>query len=212
MTISRFSTYENAIYQNASPLSIPRELPRPARCGHSRVCEARNTETRESRSLTTMRKATAKTFWTRVIETDGCWEWVGSHFQSSGYARVKFHGRDTCAHIIAWELTNGPVPRGLELDHLCRNRGCVRPSHLEPVTHRENEIRGQTVIRANAIKTECLRGHPLAGANLMMRGPRRQCRLCHNARGNKSKMLSPTYKARHAELERLRRKRLKEAA
>jgi HNH endonuclease len=144
-----------------------------------------------------MRRATPETFWGKVDKAFDCWMWRGAHF-NSGYARVKFHGRDTVAHLIAWELTNGPVPAGLELDHLCRNRGCVNPAHLEPVTHRENEVRGNTVIRNNALKIVCHKGHPLSGDNLFVRNDgRRRCRACERATQKKLRSTS-NYKRNHA--------------
>jgi hypothetical protein len=74
-------------------------------------------------------------------ELGPCWEWTSAR-TPSGYARVKRQGRDSQAHRVAYEVHVGPIPDGLELDHLCRNRGCVRPDHLEPVTHAENMRRG----------------------------------------------------------------------
>ncbi len=151
-----------------------------------------------------MRKSTPDDFWGRVIKADGCWLWRGAHFRS-GYARVKYRGKDTVAHRISWKLTYGDVKNGLELDHLCRNRWCVNPVHLEPVTHRENEIRGHTFIRDNFLKTHCHKGHPLSGENLFVRkGGRRRCKACER---NTQKDLRSTdeYRARHAAYERKRR-------
>lgn len=151
-----------------------------------------------------MRQSTSEDFWKHVIKSDGCWRWNRSHFRS-GYARVKFKGRDTVAHVISWELTNGPVQNGLELDHLCRNRGCVNPSHLEPVTHRENMIRGNTAIRTNALKINCREGHPLAGDNLFVRKDgRRRCRACERATAKRLRN-TDKYRRNHAEAERIYR-------
>lgn len=78
------------------------------------------------------------TFWSRVHKNaDGCWEWTGA-INDRGYGVVWWEGRSVGAHRAAWELAHGKIPRGLELDHTCRNRSCVRPEHLEPVTHPEN--------------------------------------------------------------------------
>lgn len=78
------------------------------------------------------------TFWARVKPGSGCWEWTGPK-DAKGYGR---HGHFK-AHRIAYELSVGPIPTGLVLDHLCRNPGCVRPQHVEPVTPAENTRRGK---------------------------------------------------------------------
>lgn len=86
-------------------------------------------------------------------------------------------------HTVAYELLVGPIPKGLEPDHLCRVRACVRPSHIEPVTPRENVRRGTSPVAMNAAKTHCPKGHPYAGTNLVLRGKlkrNRVCRICCN--------------------------------
>ena len=72
-----------------------------------------------------------------------CWRWTGTR-DRSGYGQMKYQGRRPGAHRVSYELFVGPVPEGLELDHLCRSPECVRPDHLEPVTHAEN-MRRQSV-------------------------------------------------------------------
>lgn len=89
------------------------------------------------------------------------------------------------AHVLAWEEANGPVPDGLELDHLCRVRHCVNAAHLEAVTDRENSRRGLTGMHQR-IKTHCPQGHEYAGANLIEKTQRggfmnRICRTCARA-------------------------------
>jgi hypothetical protein len=79
-------------------------------------------------------------FWSYVEKTEDCWLWVGA-IGSSGYGRLKVAGRDVGAHRFAFELLVGPIPEGLTIDHLCRNRPCVKPDHLEPVTLAENTRR-----------------------------------------------------------------------
>lgn len=92
-------------------------------------------------------------FWSKVDITDGCWLWCGAIFPATGYGAYRVDGQTRTAHSVAYEALVGPVPAGLEIDHLCRTRPCVRPKHLEPVTHREN------MRRYSAAKTHCVNGH-----------------------------------------------------
>lgn len=75
------------------------------------------------------------------VDEDGCWTWTAS-LQRDGYGQVKIDGKQRLAHRVVYEFLVGPIPEELESDHLCRNRACVNPNHLEPVTHRENMQRG----------------------------------------------------------------------
>ena len=111
----------------------------------------------------------------------GCWLWPTVNART-GYGSIRVAGRGSrmaLAHRVSYELHVGPIPEGLHLDHLCRNRGCVNPEHLEPVTCRENILRGVGFAATNAVKTHCPAGHPLDGANLYVcpRGTRK-CRAC----------------------------------
>ena len=110
-----------------------------------------------------------------VVQENGCWDWVGG--VTTGYGRWK----DTVAHRLVYELTRAPIPAGLTLDHLCRNRRCVNPDLLEPVTMRVNNLRGNGYSGRNARKTHCPQGHPLSGTNLYL-NPRnqRRCRICRD--------------------------------
>jgi len=121
-----------------------------------------------------------------VRQASGCWLWSGS-LDEKGYGYFRLAGPETTAknvraHRWAWQRINGPVPAGLELDHKCRNRNCVRPSHIEPVTHLENMRRGRW-----AMTTHCVNGHPLSGDNLRVdrRRGQRCCRACEKLRVRK---------------------------
>jgi hypothetical protein len=115
----------------------------------------------------------------------GCWVWQLS-LTTGGYGQIRIPElkRQGPAHRVYYERLVGPIPEGLELDHLCRNRACVNPSHLEPVTHQVNGLRGVGPCAENARKTHCIRGHELAGANLYVRRDtgRRQCKACRELR------------------------------
>lgn len=120
-------------------------------------------------------------FWSKVEKTETCWNWKGAKTCDNGYGQIRLNNRNSCAHRIAYELINGQVPNGLELDHLCRNPSCVNPNHLEIVTRKENQRRGFGVSGINSRKTYCLRGHPLSGSNLVpnrLRQGKRECRAC----------------------------------
>jgi len=114
----------------------------------------------------------------RFAVDDGCWEWTAGHMKG-GYGIVRVDGRQCLAHRVIYELLVGPIPEGKELDHLCRNTGCVRPSHLEPVKHRENVLRGEGLAARQAKQTHCGKGHLLSGSNLRMQGRKRVCRRCN---------------------------------
>lgn len=117
-----------------------------------------------------------------MVDSDGCWIWQG-RLSRLGYGQVWADGRNREAHIVVYELLVGPVPVGLELDHLCRKRACVRPDHLEPVTHRENTLRGDGPTARNARKTECDHGHPFDEHNTVwLSDGRRDCRACRTIR------------------------------
>lgn len=111
---------------------------------------------------------------------DGCWTWNGSR-TSNGYGRVRRVQKLWSVHRYVYELLLGPVPEGLVLDHLCRNRACCNPAHLEPVTFRENVLRGEGPAALHARKTHCLRGHALTAENLIPGRGYRQCRICWRA-------------------------------
>lgn len=109
----------------------------------------------------------------------GCWMWGGN--KAYGYGIFGLNKSTVRAHRFAYKAMVGPVADELTLDHLCRLRACVNPRHLEPVTNRENILRGVSFAAQNARKTHCPRGHPYSGYNLRMSSGSRNCRTCNNA-------------------------------
>jgi hypothetical protein len=110
-----------------------------------------------------------------------CILWPGVK-HNHGYGTLTIEGKTVYAHRWVYEIALGPIPKGLELDHLCHVPACVNPWHLEPVTHRENMRRGFGPTAQNAKKTICKRGHPLSSEEASVRVTktgRRQCRRCH---------------------------------
>jgi len=107
-------------------------------------------------SMPLMEKLDSKT-----TKTDNCWEWTASK-NSAGYGLIFYLGKSQPAHRVWYEVAKGEIPKGLEIDHLCRNRSCVNPDHLEAVTHQVNVQRGIQ----GMLKTHCKYGHPLEEGNL----------------------------------------------
>lgn len=134
----------------------------------------------------------AERFWARVDRRgpDACWLWMG-YRNEWGYGMWIWGGgsASTTAHRVAYMLESGPIPDGLTLDHLCRNRLCVNPAHLEPVTRGENNRRGYGWSGVNARLTHCRHGHPLSGENLQIakRGNGQTFRVCRTCRIEKDR-------------------------
>lgn len=134
----------------------------------------------------------AERFWVKV-DKDGpipvhrpelgpCWQWTAST-TAGGYGQIRadWPARTMLyAHRVAYQFVAGAIPDGLQLDHLCRNRACCNPEHLEPVTNRENGLRGQSFAAINARKTRCPKGHEYTPENTAVdsNDGSRKCRIC----------------------------------
>ena len=114
----------------------------------------------------------------KIHRTETCWLWIGA--RSSGYGRVRYNGKTRIAYRLVYELLVGPIPENLELDHLCRNRSCVNPDHLDPVTRLENQRRSP-ISRAtiHGSKEFCPNGHRYTPENTRIYRGSRYCRTCN---------------------------------
>lgn len=119
-------------------------------------------------------------FWRGCSPSDGCWEWSG--FKTNGYGRVTIGSKKGYAHRLSLLVHGVEIPESMEVDHLCRNRSCCNPSHLQVVSRAENVARATPY----KLKNQCSEGHDLGGVNLMvLRSGKRRCRTCANARNRK---------------------------
>jgi hypothetical protein len=115
-----------------------------------------------------------------TVDTEtGCWNWLG--YKQQGYGRATVRGRRQMVHRFFYEDIVGPVPDGLVLDHLCRNRACVHPGHLEPVLNTVNIMRGEGFYAREARKTHCPQNHPYDDENTYWFDGRRYCLECKRA-------------------------------
>jgi hypothetical protein len=119
----------------------------------------------------------------KLIKDGACFVFTGAK-QSRGYGSIGINGKKTAlVHRVIYEHYIGPIPDGLTIDHLCRNRLCCNPEHLEAVSNKTNILRGEGPTAKNRRKTHCKRGHLLAGDNLVKRAlmvGKRDCRECRN--------------------------------
>jgi hypothetical protein len=123
-------------------------------------------------------------FWKHVEKTETCWIWTGAKHHGYGHFNVG-KGKIVRAHVYAFRMAGGVIPRGKQLDHLCRNRACIRFGHLEPVTRRENILRGVSPCAHNARKTHCPKGHLLSKDNIYKIDSSRMCKTCGRERDRK---------------------------
>lgn len=136
--------------------------------------------------MTAVQTSLVERFMAKVVPEpmSGCLLWTAGHHED-GYGRVWDDGKTRPAHRVACELFVGPIPAGLQLDHLCRNPACVNPAHLEPVTNRTNALRGFSPKVVAHRENVCVSGrHALEGHNAIARKsrPGRECRACNRER------------------------------
>lgn len=125
-------------------------------------------------------------FWSKVTQTDNCWIWGGMK-TTLGYGTMKIQRKKIYAHRISYKIFKGEIPEGLVIDHLCRNRLCVNPEHLEAVTLKQNILRGDNFTAKEARQTHCKNGHELKEPNLIryfLKKGHRNCRICWNINQN----------------------------
>ena len=127
---------------------------------------------------------TSQRFFHYVEFTDSCWLWRGA--LAHGYGRFRVEGRLVGAHRYAYEFCVGPIPDGLQIDHLCRVRHCVNPDHMEPVTQRVNILRGEGLAAQHARATHCPHGHPYDKGNTILSKGKRFCRICRDTRNRRA--------------------------
>lgn len=121
-------------------------------------------------------------FWARVqLSQMGCWQWLGS-LRPQGYGYIRFDGEQWRVHRLAYTKLIGEIPESSVLDHLCRNRGCVNPAHLEPVPNRTNVLRGVGRTALQARQTHCIHGHEFTPENTYNPPGKttRRCRTCRH--------------------------------
>lgn len=127
----------------------------------------------------------------------GCVLWLGA-ISNKGYGRIHVRGKARHAHIVAYETYVGPIPEGMDLDHLCRNHACRAEWHLEPVTRRVNLLRGDTHAARNAAKTACPQGHPYDESNTRIYSGRRNCQACMRERSRRRRAIRAAMAAEQA--------------
>jgi hypothetical protein len=117
-----------------------------------------------------------------ALQENGCWLWTGSMDSCGRYGRLSFGHKYRAAHRLSYELFKGQIPANAVLDHLCRVTRCVNPDHLEPVSQRENILRGIGPSAQHAAALLCKNGHPFTEDNVYYRAKNkkwRKCRLCN---------------------------------
>lgn len=147
--------------------------------------------------MTNPSKDTIARFLSKVNKTSTCWQWNGA--TSLSYGMFRYEGRMQQAHRVAYQLFRGDIPEGLHLDHLCLNKGCVNPDHLEVVTNQQN------LLRYHRSKTHCRKGHEYIESNIYWcnyknhvskSNPTGLTRMCKRCRQESSRKSSAAKRAR----------------
>ena len=125
--------------------------------------------------------AGAVRFWAKVRVSDDCWEWTGAR-DPEGYGNFWDDRKCWRAHRFAYTICTGPIPAGMQIDHLCRNTSCVNPAHLDVVTGTENRRRGEGFAGRQSRQTHCIHGHAFDEENTYHWRGHRFCRACRKAR------------------------------
>ena len=119
-------------------------------------------------------------FFKKVKKTAYCWEWLGCK-NGTGYGWFGMNKEIMGAHRASYELFVGKIPKGMTIDHKCRNRSCVNPKHLRVMSFKENNAIGNSPSAINARKTHCKRGHEFTKENTYINQKgERHCRTCFN--------------------------------
>jgi len=150
------------------------------------ICRAADVARRRSKSPNPRPPLRERLFSGLVIDPSGCVLWT-HRVNNHGYGLISVNNREQLVHRVMWQLCVGPIPDGLELDHVaergCRYRNCANIAHLEPVTHRENLMRGSGPTAINAALEQCPAGHDYDLINTYFdRNGGRKCRACHRER------------------------------
>ena len=127
-------------------------------------------------------------FWSNVSEQpNGCWQWIGWK-DDRGYGRFSVRRYSRWAHRVAWRLLRSPIPSWLQIDHLCRNRSCVNPGHMELVTPQQNILRGTSLAAVRAQRELCPQGHRYDASNTYIsKRNERHCRTCHRKNAHRAR-------------------------
>jgi len=140
-----------------------------------------------------MKISSISRFSKKIEEQNGCWIWKGC-LRSNGYGEFWNGSKKVLSHRFAYETSKNPIPKGLTVDHLCRNRACCNPNHLEIVSRGENVIRGIGPTAKNSRKTHCPQGHEYNTQNTTItKDGYRRCKICHSNEGKRFRAKNVDY-------------------